>query len=469
MRKPFLPLRRLSHGLMAGLWALTAATPALPTTRLSPLQTMSPTTQPAWDCAKLAVSGNYSDESLFPLVRGRGDWMFRGKVDFKARSPVSGALVANFVALKKQLAKSNTRLVLVLAPPRSVLMRDFIDPSAPEAKGYSPDVALASYQTSLQRLRDAGLIVPDVMATMKDPGVYLDGESKDFYLPADIHWAPFGAFVTAVAVQRDMMRQPAYSVVSRTDFKTTRNAAGTPQLDSFRQEASRICKVAYKPILHRNFVTSALSEDSGGLLSDKSVDIALVGTSFSTVLIGNFSGFLEQALHADVANYAIGGGGFSSAILSWMLSGDYAQAKPKYLIWEMQYHNLEEVDKFPMILGAADGDCGNAALLKGQPAAIKLGQTTVMTVAKADATRIGGNVNVVVDLTSPDPRLYHLSLTYADGKVDRFDVDASRWSHPANKMIIRLPRDGADLSSVSLVPQQRLSGTASAHVCRASV
>jgi hypothetical protein len=54
-----------------------------------------------------------------------------------------------------------------------------------------------------------------------------------------------------------------------------------------------------------------------------------------------------------------------------------------------------------------------------------------MTVNKADAARVSGTANLVVDQTAPDPRLYHLSGTCKDGRTDRFDVDASCWPHPA--------------------------------------
>lgn len=78
-----------------------------------------------------------------------------------------------------------------------------------------------------------------------------------------------------------------------------------------------------------------------------------------------------------------------------------------------------------------------------------------MTVNKADAARVSGTANLVVDQAAPDPRLYHLSGTCRDGRTDRL-----MWTPHAGR--IRLPREGADFSSVSLVPQQRLSGTVSA-------
>ncbi|EGF90074.1 alginate biosynthesis protein algX [Asticcacaulis biprosthecium C19] len=460
--------RRLQTGLLVALMAVpslpvTAATPVVPAA-----SGISGPGQPSWICNQLEDAQYYSDESYIFIRRGKGDWLFRSHTDFNVYPPVAGSLVNNFAHLNKVLKASNVRLAVLVTPPRGSMMREFIDPAARNTERYSPDIAMQSYQKTLSRLRSTGIFVPDVTAAALDNNLSLPGTNSQFYLSGDIHWTAYGAYVTANATARELARHPEYRNIPKTEFKTALGAVREEQ-QMLRLEASRICHSTYKADKIRAFETVRAAAGAGGnLLDGGDVEIALVGTSFSVRPTANFSGFLRQELRADVANYAIGGGGFEASILSYLLSADYQAAKPKVLIWEMQYHNLDGVASFPLILGAADGDCGNKALVAGKAMPVKHGKIPIMALSTAQRSKIRGPVNVVVNLTSPDARQYRLTATYTDGRQDQFDIDASRWPHPANKMIMRLPRDGGELADVSLIPHQRLSGTAAAHVCRAS-
>lgn len=460
MKKPSFALLVKKAG--TGLLAVLTAFSGLATQAATPATTVPAAASPPWICPQLNEHESYGSGTVDVLVKGKGEWLFRSAPDLTVQAPADGALLDNFSRLNKQLAKAKVKLIVFVAPPRGATMREFIDPTVSQAQRFSPDVALTSYNTTLNRLRGIGIGVPDTFSVFRDTSVNLNAEARQYYQSQDIHWTAYGAYVSAIALQREVSRYPDYKALPRTDFTTSTFSKATPQV--LRTQASRICKVPYVPPARTMFRTAAAAADSGGLLGGGDIGVVLVGTSFSTVDVANFSGFLREQLHSDITNYAIGGGGFLSSIVSYLLSDDYAQAKPKFLIWELQYHNLREAESFPLILGAAEGDCGNAAMLKGAAVPVKLGQTSVLTMK---AGKVRGNVNVVVELTSPDARRYHLYTTYADGRSDRFDIDASRWSHPANKMIVRLPRDGGDLTGVSIVPDQRLSGTVSAHVCRA--
>ena len=421
----------------------------------------------SWMCKQLDEPVIYSDKGAKYLKKGKGGFVFRSQTDFVILPALNPTDAGYFAHLNRQLAKSKVQLVVFIAPPRGVTMRDNLDPVVTAPFHFNPDAAKASYATTQARLRQMGIVVPDVFSTLAAHQLHLDGVENQYYLSGDPHWTAFGAYLTAHVIAEELAKRPTFGELSQKTFTTT---AGAPRIftQGLFAEGHEICKVPYTPEMRRTWSTTADASDSGGLLGDEGVGVALMGTSFSTIVTANFSGFLAQELHTDVANYGVTGGGFESSILSYLLSDDFAQSKPKFLIWEMQYHNLKDDENFPLIVGASDGDCGKQALVSGKPVPIKLGQTPLMTLGGGERSRLGGNVNLVLDLATADPRQYHMYINYMDGQSTRFDIDASRWTHSANKMIARVPRDGKDIASVSMVPDQRLSGTASAHFCKAA-
>src|SRR3546814_11168815 len=98
-------------------------------------------------------------------------------------------------------------------------------------------------------------------------------------------------------------------------------------------------------------LTSAVGDEGGGLLGDSGFDFVLAGTSFSrnATNVTNFAGFLSQHLSAEVLNYAVTGGGNDAAMLQYLASDDFAESKPKFLIWEFLYHDLPSEGTFRQI------------------------------------------------------------------------------------------------------------------------
>lgn len=428
--------------------------------------TAGPSAEPRYVCDGFEDPEKYENPGLRILTKGQGDWLFR-KMEMQVRPPISSAILNEFAILNAELRRKNVRLLVAVTPPRGAMMKDFLDPLTVEKQHFDSDVAMRTYLDTVKRLKSIGILVPDTLATWQDASLSLPDIKREFYRHADLHWSAFGAYAQSIAIARALNNEPEIKALANKQFVTSApTKLATPEV--YLAEASHICKVPYSPVARPLFKTVEVGGDSGGgLLGDNEIQIAMVGTSFSTVQEGNFNGFLKQALHADIANYGISGGGFDSSILSYLLSDDYINSKPKLLIWEMQQHNLTDTENFPLILGAAQGDCGNSAVYRANATTIKLGKTIIASVDSQARSRTRGTANLVIDVNAPDPRHYHLNLTYSDGQTNRFDIDAGRWPHPANKLILRLPRDGQDLAEVSLVADQKMVGTVSAHVCRA--
>ncbi|ESQ74203.1 hypothetical protein [Asticcacaulis sp. AC402] len=441
---------------------------------------------PAWSCPQLDEARFYSDDRYRYIRHGQGEWLFRTQTDLTALPPVSVAAVENFARLNRRLALSGTRLVISVMPPRGATMRQFIDLAGLRGQRFSPDAAMSFYGTTIKRLRGAGIVATDPLSAAGKsgfvlPGHSLEGASTEFYLSGDPRWTAYGAFVTARALRQEISKDPLFSRLTAKRFKTM-PAPRQPVIQALRQEAHRICNSASPREMGIVYATVATQTTDAGAPSARpgavtetparpylaGGEVVLVGTGSSVYDGANFSGFLREELATDVANHGIAGGGLSASILSYLSSEDYARTKPKFLIWEMQYHNLREADDLHLIVGAADGDCGKNALISGAATPVKLGQTTAFKVASADYSRIRGPVNAVMDFGKANIRRYHFYLNYSDGTKDRFDIDATRWSHPANKIIVRVPRDGTELVDISLVLDQRMTGKVSARICRAT-
>ena len=87
----------------------------------------------------------------------------------------------------------------------------------------------------------------------------------------------------------------------------------------------------------------------------------LVGTSFSDAGPQDFGGFLhEQYIGLPVSNFGITGGNQFGSIASYVTSRDFADNRPRYLIWENPvYNSLAGFGDAPMLelIAAAKNDC----------------------------------------------------------------------------------------------------------------
>lgn len=65
----------------------------------------------------------------------------------------------------------------------------------------------------------------------------------------------------------------------------------------------------------------------------------LVGTSFSDSPLGNFAGFLSEYTGLDVVNHAVTGGNQFGGMTSCPTSRDFAENRPRFLIWQNPISN----------------------------------------------------------------------------------------------------------------------------------
>ncbi len=205
---------------------------------------------------------------------------------------------------------------------------------APATLGSAPraEQTLTRYATFVTRLKEQGVaIVPldHVLAGEGEP-----------YLRTDTHWSQQGAAHAAIAIARantTVLPDPV-------SYQTTTDAAQTEAPgDLLHLMSLDILPSGWAPLLrprpdlqhaqHTVPLAPLVAADAGLLDETPAVPVALVGSSFS--LNANFSGRLEEALHAEVTNVAKLGGGFAGAAADYIKSPAFLETPPLLVIWEI--------------------------------------------------------------------------------------------------------------------------------------
>lgn len=186
------------------------------------------------------------------------------------------------------------------------------------------------YNSILGSLNAQGVETVDLLAALSR-----DSEAELLYYRTDTHWNQLGAQRAAAAVaarvkilspdlpQTTFVSQTAGPVAPRTgDLLRMTGMSNMP-------DWVRPMPDAEAPVSTQKKATSA----AGGLFDNVGVPVVLVGTSYSQR--GNFHGYLQQALGAEVLNVARDGGGFIESAKDYLADDSFKTAKPRVLIWEV--------------------------------------------------------------------------------------------------------------------------------------
>lgn len=274
------------------------------------------------------------------LQLGDDDWLFR-KHDLITRFGPGRIGYNGIEQLQSALAAAGTTLVMVPIPTRAIVHPEKLGDVA-----FDQQVAVEAYAGYLNRLRDRGVVVPELetMASSED--------NEALFFARDHHWTPEGAKRVAAMVartleQRGLLDDINALVFSNIETSTTNNPG------SYQRAATSLCNRSFDPEPFGVF------ESQGGLdLFDEpsTPEIVLVGTSNSKgVMHFNFDGFLKEALSRDVLNLAKSGGGYDEAITTFLASDLFREHPPKILIWEVPgYYSLNTGAFYERLLGSME-------------------------------------------------------------------------------------------------------------------
>jgi alginate O-acetyltransferase complex protein AlgJ len=256
-------------------------------------------------------------------VVGKDGWLFTSE-EFEVEPNFYQNLAdaANEIAQIQVLLKDHdVKLIPVLVPDKSDVYA--------EQLLFSRPVEIETRRQYLRSLLTAqGVATIDATDTLRS----LKNEGHGF-LKDDTHWSPQGSQAVAklIATHHDGLDVPLTSASVTTIQGPTNQFDGDllrfVPTGSFRQTIGPAQQYI------DTFTTTVQTE--GGLFDDVSVDVALVGTSFSAKSEWNFLGFLQDALGADVLNFADEGQGPFAPMRVFLESDTFLNETPKLVIWEI--------------------------------------------------------------------------------------------------------------------------------------
>ncbi len=221
------------------------------------------------------------------------------------------------------LERHGVKLVVALVPDKARVYSAHLPGELP---GYNK----TRYQDALSALQARGVSAVDLLEPLT-----LAAKNGEVYYRSDTHWNQGGAQAAAAAIAAGVRRLDVN--LTATEFATEKSGAETERPgDLIRLMGLENAPDFLRPMLDREtlLVTRQTSADSSNsLFGDASVEVVLTGTSYS--LRGNFHGFLQQALAAQVLNTAKDGGGFLEAATEYLKDEAFRSSPPKVLIWEV--------------------------------------------------------------------------------------------------------------------------------------
>jgi alginate O-acetyltransferase complex protein AlgJ len=153
------------------------------------------------------------------------------------------------------------------------------------------------------------------------------------FLKDDTHWSPYGSRAVAEMIASHLTNLD----ITLTPATVTTAQGPTVNFDGdlLQFVPTGALRPAFGPEQNQIETYTTTVETAGGLFGDTSVDVALVGTSFSAKSEWNFPGFLQDALGADVINFASEGQGPFAPMHAFLASETFRNTPPKLVVWEI--------------------------------------------------------------------------------------------------------------------------------------
>lgn len=345
-------------------------------------------------------------EAAIPAIEGEDGTFFRVQSDLRMRNVMESPVIARMAELSRVLAEGGTTLIYVTVPTKAQVMPQALPAAAADYR-FDSVTAQFVYTDIIARLVEQGIKAPDLMAALGQA----EPDAPAFF-KTDFHWAAAGARLAASAIAKTIRAEADYADLQTAAYKTTQGPV-TAQFSTMRRGLQALC-VLDLPRVEDATQTTVLVADASAeadIFADGTEpQIVLVGTSFSDAPLANFAGFLSQETGLDVLNYAVTGGNQFGAITAYLISRDFAENRPRFLIWENPvYNNLAQFgpDAMEELIAAAGSSCTEPL-----PAEITADKTLTVDLA---GLNLRAQDTVLADLGQEDGRQVDFAFNTASG------------------------------------------------------
>ena len=357
------------------------------------------------------------------MLQGSDGWFFRTGADLSWRFALSEEGVDYLARFARALKARGAAIGYVAVPPRGLIYFDMALASPGFTPILRPEEGGELYREVIERLRQSGAVVPDLLAAAQ-------ASDELLFFRRDHHWTPEYARLTAETFAR------AY-----------RESVGAEGLDSVKFDTSIVSDATLKGQMARalsSFCSDTIPAEpirqyETRRLASERADLGLFGNpegSFRAVLIGssysdlshsfNFDGFLSDALGVEVANEAISGGHLMRSAISYFSSTGYRDNPPQLVIWESPiYYNYYDrsILDLRQVIPAIGGECAADAAIARQSG--ELASTDVAMAVPPDAGVSGASHFIFLELENRAFANFSFQIDYADGDSEVVPVDRS--------------------------------------------
>jgi len=262
------------------------------------------------------------------VIAGRDGWLFTAE---EARPLVAdlGPSLDQISQVRADLADAGAMLVLVPVPAKMDVAATHAD--APELSANMAGL----YANFIDGLQREGVDVVDTRAAL----IGMSDDQPAFFA-TDTHWTLEGAKAVAQTVAAS-----GFIPVGGTDMTVAPQPTKviTGDLVSYVTTDSLapvigLAKEHVAPYL----ANAAADADLGDLFGPQSVDVVLIGTSYSANPDWSFTEALKLSLKSDVLNAAAQGQGPVQPMVDYLASDAFRDAPPKVVIWEFPLRYLTD-------------------------------------------------------------------------------------------------------------------------------
>jgi hypothetical protein len=362
------------------------------------------------------------------------------------------------------------KMIAIPIPNRPSVNTEHFDLSNPVQAHYKPETARADYNDSVNTFRNAGITTVNIMEAMREYG--WNGGKGNLFFTRDIHWTPVGSKVAAEATAKEIKAWSGYyNALPKTDYvnKPTKiyNFKGSiPYVIETYCKGTQIPPEAvqgYQAI-----------RNGGNLLGDDKIEVVLTGSSYSGPpfdpqgLNYNFAGNLEEALKTGVINAGISGGGYDMSLESYFLSPEYAQQKPKFLLYEFwSFPYGKTLHSFRRIIPSIYGACSGTNAVANGPTVPLTNQLRPIIYTPGTARIKGSTKYIYMKFSDNKIMKFNAILTYDDGQTETVPVERSnRFKNNDGRYFLELNDTfTGNLLSVAIQTQTTTQSKITARIC----
>ena len=362
------------------------------------------------------------------------------------------------------------KLIAIPIPNRPSISDEHFDLGNPIQAKFDITVARADYNDSVTIFRKAGISTVNVMEAMREYG--WNGGKGHLFFTRDIHWTPVGAQVTARATAKEVKAWSGYyNSLPKADYVNEPS-----KIYNFKGSIPRVvekyCKGYTMP-----FETAQGHQairNGGNLLGDEKIEVVLTGSSYTgppwdpKELDYNFAGFLQESLKTGVVNAAISGGGYDMSLESYFLSPEYAQQKPKFLLYEFWFFPYgQTLHSFRRIIPSMYGACSGANAVANGPTVPLLNKLRPIIYTPGTARIKGSAKYVYMKLSDKNVTRFNTILTYDDGQTETVPViRTSRFQNNDGRFFLELnDKYTGNLLSVAIQTETTTESKVTARIC----